>query len=451
VYKYGLQNQAIEIAGMSMKTDFASTFEEKSMMKCVGYDMTKSASQAAYAEAGVTPKDIQVIELHDCFSANELITYEALGLCAPGGAGALIDAGDNTYGGKWVVNPSGGLISKGHPLGATGLAQCAELCWQLRGQANKRQVKNVTHALQHNLGLGGAAVVTIYRRPKLSAVGASGLSSGASSSIGRAPREPYNPDNEAKEAAPAAAASGSSEPVDNSPTGQVFAKIKASLNATLVKKIKATFRFDIGTKSWFVDLKNGAGAVNVADKKKKADCSIAMSEANFTKLVAGKANPQQLFMSGKLKLKGNMMLAQKLDVIFKAAAKADAAAPKAAAAAAAPASSGLAAEAVFAELSKRIDASMVKKVKASFRFNVSKGSVKKSWFVNLKSGAGGISSEAKTKADCTITMKDGDFVALMSGKLNPMQALTQGKVKISGNMMLAQKLSALTKSAKSKL
>ena len=70
-----------------------------------------------------------------------------------------------TYGGKWVVNPSGGLISKGHPLGATGLAQCSELCWQLRGQADARQVDGAKVALQHNIGLGGAAVVTVYRPP----------------------------------------------------------------------------------------------------------------------------------------------------------------------------------------------------------------------------------------------------------------------------------------------
>ncbi len=106
-----------------------------------------------------------MVELHDCFSANELITYEALGLCAEGKAGDMIDRGDNTYGGRFVVNPSGGLISKGHPLGATGLAQCAELCWQLRGMAGPRQVARATVGLQHNLGLGGAVVVALYRAP----------------------------------------------------------------------------------------------------------------------------------------------------------------------------------------------------------------------------------------------------------------------------------------------
>ena len=133
-------------------------------MKFVGFDMTRAASQEVYEQSGYGPTDVDVIELHDCFSANEMITYEGLGLCAEGGAGELIDSGAVTYGGDWVVNPSGGLISKGHPLGATGLAQCTELVWQLRGMAEKRQVEGAKIALQHNLGLGGACVVTMYRR-----------------------------------------------------------------------------------------------------------------------------------------------------------------------------------------------------------------------------------------------------------------------------------------------
>lgn len=132
-------------------------------MAIAGYDMTKEASRRLFAKTNYKPQDVNVVELHDCFSANELITYEALGLCEPGGAGELIDSGNNTYGGKYVVNPSGGLISKGHPLGATGLAQCAELCWQLRGEADLRQVPNCKLALQHNLGLGGAVVLGLYR------------------------------------------------------------------------------------------------------------------------------------------------------------------------------------------------------------------------------------------------------------------------------------------------
>ncbi len=164
VKKHGLHKTAVEIAGMAMTTDLPSTFEEKSCIKLIGYDMTQTAAKKAYEQSGLGPENVDVIELHDCFSTNELITYEALGLAEPGKGGELIDSGAVTYGGKWVVNPSGGLISKGHPLGATGLAQCAELNWQLRGLSEKRQVDGAKVALQHNLGLGGAAVVTVYRR-----------------------------------------------------------------------------------------------------------------------------------------------------------------------------------------------------------------------------------------------------------------------------------------------
>jgi acetyl-CoA acetyltransferase len=168
VNKHGLQAQAVEIAGMAMATDLPSSFDEKSCIKLVGSDMTKKAAQKAYEQSGLGPENVNVIELHDCFSTNELLTYEALGLCEPGQGGKLIDEGAVTYGGRWVVNPSGGLISKGHPLGATGLAQCAELNWQLRGRADARQVRGAKVALQHNLGLGGAAVVTVYRAPTAS-------------------------------------------------------------------------------------------------------------------------------------------------------------------------------------------------------------------------------------------------------------------------------------------
>jgi sterol carrier protein 2 len=162
----GLEGQAVEIAGMAMTTDFESTLAEKSCIKLIGQDMTRAAAERVYEESGLGPEDVDVIELHDCFSANELVTYEGLGLCEPGKGGELIDSGAVTYGGLWVVNPSGGLISKGHPLGATGLAQCSELTWQLRGQADKRQVAGAKTALQHTLGLGGAAVVTMDRAPQ---------------------------------------------------------------------------------------------------------------------------------------------------------------------------------------------------------------------------------------------------------------------------------------------
>ena len=160
---HGLAGQAVEIVGQAMTTDFASTFDG-SARNIIGYDMNVQAARKVYGQSGLGPADFQVIELHDCFSANELLLYEALGLCGEGEAPKLIDAGETTYGDRWVVNPSGGLISKGHPLGATGLAQCTELTWQLRGTADKRQVPGVTAALQHNIGLGGAAVVTAYQR-----------------------------------------------------------------------------------------------------------------------------------------------------------------------------------------------------------------------------------------------------------------------------------------------
>ena len=152
----------VEIVAQAMTTDFTSSFDGASMMQVIGYDMSKDAARQVYETAGIGPSDVDVVELHDCFTPNELITYEALGLCEVGGAERYIRDGGNTYGGTHVTNPSGGLLSKGHPLGATGLAQCYELTHQLRGTADKRQVEGARHALQHNLGLGGACVVTLY-------------------------------------------------------------------------------------------------------------------------------------------------------------------------------------------------------------------------------------------------------------------------------------------------
>lgn len=166
VDEHDLWDRAIEIRGQAMVTDLPSTFDDTAdCIKIVGYDMSRDAARLAYEEAQLGPEDVQVIELHDCFSANELITYEALGLAEQGHGHELVDAQATTFGGSGpVVNPSGGLISKGHPLGATGLAQCSELTWQLRGQAGARQVDGASAALQHNIGLGGAAVVTLYEK-----------------------------------------------------------------------------------------------------------------------------------------------------------------------------------------------------------------------------------------------------------------------------------------------
>ncbi|MFC4251429.1 lipid-transfer protein [Sinimarinibacterium flocculans] len=161
--RHGLRSD-VRIRAQAMTTDTPATFESRDMRELVGYGMTRRAAQSVYTAAGIGPQDVDVVELHDCFAQNELITYEGLGLCAEGEAERFVCDGDNTYGGRVVTNPSGGLLSKGHPLGATGLAQCTELVHQLRGSAGERQVDGARLALQHNLGLGGACVVTLYER-----------------------------------------------------------------------------------------------------------------------------------------------------------------------------------------------------------------------------------------------------------------------------------------------
>ncbi|XP_072129922.1 sterol carrier protein 2 isoform X1 [Mobula birostris] len=293
VQRHGLESKAVEILAQEMRTDLPSTFQENSCIKAVGFDMTKEAAQKCYEESGVRPTDVDVIELHDCFSANELITYEALGLCAEGKAGELIDRGDNTYGGKWVINPSGGLISKGHPLGATGLAQCAELCWQLRGEADKRQVPGAKVALQHNIGLGGAVVVTIYRMGFPDAVRGQHI-----------------------QAVPTSAESS----VNGFKAQTVFKEIEKKLQEegeVFVKKIGGVFAFKVkdgpdGKEGlWVVDVKNGKGSVDF-NSEKKADCTITMSDNDLLALMTGKMNPQTAFFQGKLKIAGNMGLAMKL-------------------------------------------------------------------------------------------------------------------------------------------
>ncbi|KAM3914792.1 sterol carrier protein 2 [Leptodactylus fuscus] len=291
VKKHGLQHQAVEIVAQEMVTDTASSFNEQSTIKAVGYDMSKIAADRCYQKTGLRPEDVDVIELHDCFSANELITYEALGLCPPGGAGDLIDRGDNTYGGCWVVNPSGGLISKGHPLGATGLAQCAELCWQLRGQAGKRQVPGAKLALQHNIGIGGAVVVTLYKM-------------GFPDAAARSSRIQLNP----------------TSAEDGFKAQYVFKEIEKKLSEEgeqFVKKIGGVFAFKVRDgpdgkeATWVVDVKNGKGSVHF-NSDKKADCTISMADSDLLALMTGKINPQTAFFQGKLKITGNMGLAMKL-------------------------------------------------------------------------------------------------------------------------------------------
>ncbi|MFJ3902253.1 lipid-transfer protein [Streptomyces sp. NPDC090025] len=164
VAAHGLADRAVEIVAQAMTTDTEESFASGSCIDVVGRPMSRAAARQVYEASGLGIEDVDVIELHDCFSINELLTYEALGMCEEGASGKLVESGATTYGGRWVVNPSGGLISKGHPLGATGLAQATELVWQLRGEAGPRQVAGARVGLAHNIGLGGAAVVTLLRR-----------------------------------------------------------------------------------------------------------------------------------------------------------------------------------------------------------------------------------------------------------------------------------------------
>ncbi|XP_042575275.1 sterol carrier protein 2 [Cyprinus carpio] len=333
VRRNGLEKKAVEIIAQEMVTDLTSTFEENSCMKMVGYDMTHLAAQRCFDAAGLKPSDVDVIELHDCFSANELITYEALGLCAEGKAGELIDRGDNTYGGKWVINPSGGLISKGHPLGATGLAQCAELCWQLRGEAGPRQVPGAKVALQHNIGLGGEIEILTLglktsQKTKYSKIKnmlrpffyihykqTFGLGSHhiCTSSVELSELNLLS-------SRIAAVATSAASDLKGFKAHTVFKEIEKKLQEegeAYIKKIGGVFAFKVkdgpgGSEAlWVVDVKNGKGSVT-NDAGKKADCTIAMSDSDLLELMTGQLNPQTAFFQGKLKITGNMGMAMKL-------------------------------------------------------------------------------------------------------------------------------------------
>lgn len=293
VRRYGLESQAVEIVGMEMATDTESTFKDKSLMKIAGYDMTKLAASRLFAKSGYKPGDVQVVELHDCFSANELITYEALGLCPEGGAAELIDRGDNTYGGKYVINPSGGLISKGHPLGATGLAQCAEMCWQLRGLAEKRQVKDCKLALQHNLGLGGAVVVSLYRLGFPAAAGVK-----------------YN-------LTAAATLSADGEGFKVTPLLKLLEQAMQEDEDKLIEKVRAVYGFRVTngpnglTGYWTINAKEGKGKITY-NGKEKCDVTFIISDEDVSELMTGKLPPQKAFFQGKIKIQGNMGVAMKL-------------------------------------------------------------------------------------------------------------------------------------------
>ncbi|XP_017729990.1 PREDICTED: non-specific lipid-transfer protein [Rhinopithecus bieti] len=298
VQKYGLQSKAVEILAQEMMTDLPSSFEEKSVIKMVClrfcficyfyfFELLRNICSKKFVAIWKSYKSISFVLLL-------LLTFVNIIFSSIGQGATLVDRGDNTYGGKWVINPSGGLISKGHPLGATGLAQCAELCWQLRGEAGKRQVPGAKVALQHNLGLGGAVVVTLYKMGFPEAT-----SSFRTHQI---------------EAAPTNSAS------DGFKANLVFKEIEKKLEEEgeqFVKKIGGIFAFKVkdgpGGKeaTWVVDVKNGKGSV-LPNSDKKADCTITMADSDFLALMTGKMNPQSAFFQGKLKITGNMGLAMKL-------------------------------------------------------------------------------------------------------------------------------------------
>nr|CAD7458561.1 unnamed protein product [Timema tahoe] len=302
VHLHGLESQAVEIVGMEMATDLPSTFSDNSCMKVAGYDMTKTAAERLFRKSNYKPQDVDVVELHDCFSANELITYEALGLCEPGKAGEFIDSGNNTYGGSVVVNPSGGLISKGHPLGATGLAQCAELSWQLRGLADKRQVAGAQLALQHNIGLGGAVVVALYKLgfPHAHARN-SGLSIHATTALDK-----------------------DAEGFNASAMFRVLEIAMKEDKENLISKVRGIYGFKVkngpGGKEgyWIVNAKTGKGSVEF-NGKTKPDVTFIIDDNDLVELISGKLNPQKAFFQGKIKIQGNMSLAMKLIQLQKTA------------------------------------------------------------------------------------------------------------------------------------
>ncbi|KAI4497424.1 hypothetical protein M0802_007435 [Mischocyttarus mexicanus] len=314
VRKHRLESQAVEILAMEMSTDLPSTFSENSCIKLIGYDMTKNAAEKVFTTTRYRPIDVDVVELHDCFSTNELITYEALGLCPPGKGGQLVDSGDNTYGGKYVINPSGGLISKGHPLGATGIAQCAELCWQLRGLAGKRQVQGAKLALQHNIGLGGAVIVGLYK-------------------LGF----PNSAPNLAKKAiAPSPVSSGTVKQNKTSNVNSNAFKASPLLNLlevamkedkdNLIERARGIYGLKItdgpgGAEGyWVINAKTGKGSIEF-NGKDKPDVVLTISDNDITDFISGKLNPQKAFFQGKIKIRGNMGFAMKLVDLQKHATK----------------------------------------------------------------------------------------------------------------------------------
>lgn len=267
--------------------------------------MTKNAAEKVFSSTQYKPTDVNVVELHDCFSVNELITYEALGLCPPGHGAKLVDSGNNTYGGKYVVNPSGGLISKGHPLGATGLAQCSELCWQLRGEAGKRQVPGAKLALQHNIGLGGAVVVALYQLGFPKSAGSKAKVTTTTENKGDVPHSTiFQAD-------------------------MLFKVLEIAMQEDedgLIERMRGVYGFKIingpgGAQGfWVVDARSGKGKVEYYGKT-KPDVTFTISDTDIVDFISGKLNPQKAFFQGKVKIQGNMGMAMKLPDLQRRAAK----------------------------------------------------------------------------------------------------------------------------------
>lgn len=289
VKAHKLESQAVEIIGMEMSTDLPSTFKENSCIKMIGFDMTKNAATKLFEKAQLKPSDVDVVELHDCFSTNELITYEALGLCDVGKGKDLVDSGNNTYGGKYVINPSGGLISKGHPLGATGIAQCAELCWHLRNKAGDRQVPNAKLALQHNIGLGGAVVVALYR------LGFPDSSS--SSSFLNPPKDIFK--------------------LKSSDFFLKALELLKVAEGAVDKRIKGSIKLVVHddnsdyVAAGGITIENGKISVSF-DPNIKADCTITTSDGILYDILSKKSTFEKAFFAGKLKFQGNMGLVTRM-------------------------------------------------------------------------------------------------------------------------------------------
>ena len=157
----GLMDRAVKVKASVMASD---PWQERDLVMPDVNSCTRRAAQEAYEMAGVGPEDIDLIELHDCFATAEILHYENLGICRDGEAGRLIDDGDVALGGKIPVNVSGGLLSKGHPLGATGIANIYEVSTHLRGEAGGRQVEGARLGLTHVIGLGSACGIHILEK-----------------------------------------------------------------------------------------------------------------------------------------------------------------------------------------------------------------------------------------------------------------------------------------------